>query len=403
MRVTVLTQYYPPEIGAPQRRLAQLVEGLVARGHDVVVLTAMPNYPTGKIADGYGGAVREEMRGGARVVRTWIYPTQSAGMVKRLASYFSFVCSSLVVGLARLPRCDYLLTESPPLFLGMAGYVLSRAKGARRVFNVSDLWPESAVRIGALKPGWGLRVSERLERFCYEKAWLVSGQSASIVENIRARFPGVRTYLFSNGVDTSQFSPARRGERFTGERKEGRVVALYAGLHGLAQGLEQVLEAAALLGDGLNAEIFFVGDGPTKRELVRRAENQGLERVHFLEAAPADEMPGWVASADIALVPLKDYIPGAVPSKLYEAMASGTAVLLVASGEPAELVRRFDAGVVVAPKDTAGLARALETLAREEGARKRMGENGRRAAEAYYDRRALVERFVKYLEENGDG
>ncbi len=403
MRVTILTQYYPPEIGAPQRRLAQLVEGLIARGHEVIVLTAMPNYPTGKIFAGYGGFAREEKGEGARMLRTFIYPTQSAGLGKRLANYFSFVVSSLLVGLVQLPRCDYVLTESPPLFLGITGFFLSRAKRAKWIFNVSDLWPESAVRIGVLGPGRGLRVSEWLEQFCYEHAWLVSGQSTSILENIRARFPNTRAYLFSNGVNTAQFSPAFRNEKFRAYGDGARPIALYAGLHGLAQGLTQILDAAKLLGDRLPVEIFFLGAGPTKRALIDQARAQNLTRAHFLESVVAEEMPAWVASADIALVTLKDFIPGAVPSKMYEAMASGAAVLLVASGEPADIVKKYDAGLVVAPNDVQGLAHALETLARDAKLRKRFGENGRRAAEEHFERRAIVERFVEYLErEMGD-
>lgn len=397
MQVVILSQYYPPEIGAPQRRLAQLAEGLIARGHAVTVVTAMPNYPTGKILAGYGGLAREEERGGARVLRTFIYPSQSAGTVKRLANYFSFVLSALVVGLARLERCDYLLTESPPLFLGITGFLLSRAKSARWIFNVSDLWPESAVRLGLVRPGLALRLSEGLEAFCYRHAWLVSGQSNSILASVGARFPLTRTFLFSNGVNTAEFSPTRRARVFGAYVETTRPIALYAGLHGLAQGLEQILDAARLMGE-LPVEIFFLGDGPTKGALKARAEREHLTRVHFLEPLAAEEMPKWVASADIALVTLVDFIPGAVPSKLYEAMASGTAVLLVASGEPAELVKRFEAGLVVAPKDTAGLAQALETLARDAELRRRLGANGRRAAEEYFDRRVLVEKFVEYLE-----
>src|SRR5581483_9312029 len=357
MRVTVLSQYYPPEIGAPQRRLEQLVTGLVTRGHQAIVLTALPNYPTGKIFAGYGGWMREEMDAGARVIRTFIYPTQSTEFVKRMSSYASFVLSSLLVGLFRAPPSDYLFTESPPLFLGITGLVLSRAKKARWIFNVSDLWPQSAVELGVLRSGIGLRLSERLEALCYQKAWLVSGQSASIIDNIRTRFPKTRTYLFSNGVNTAQFSPHFRNGKF-GEcvSDPTRPIALYAGLHGIAQGLDQILDAAQLAGGTLAAEIFLLGDGPTKTDLMQRARRDDLKHIHFLDSAPANAIPEWVASADIALIPLKHHIPGAVPSKIYEAMASGVAILLVASGEAAEIVRKHDAGRVVAPGDTIGLA-----------------------------------------------
>src|SRR5215470_12054633 len=122
MRIGILTQYYPPEVGAPQARLSDLARRLQARGHEVFVLTAMPSYPTGRIFPSYGGFFRREVIDGVTVLRSAIYPTKSAGMVRRLLNYFSFVFSSLVVGLVKLPRVDYLLTESPPLFLGVSGY-----------------------------------------------------------------------------------------------------------------------------------------------------------------------------------------------------------------------------------------------------------------------------------------
>ncbi|HET6272575.1 MAG TPA: glycosyltransferase family 4 protein, partial [Bacteroidota bacterium] len=171
MKIVFLTQYYPPEIGAPQNRLSELAMRFARRGHDVVVLTAMPNYPKGEIYPGYGGLYRKETRDGVKVIRTFIYPTQRADYLHRLANYFSFVLSSAVFGSFFLPRTDYLLVESPPLFLGMSGFWLSRLKGSCMIFNVSDLWPESATRLGILRPdGMAYRSSAWLEGFCYRRA-----------------------------------------------------------------------------------------------------------------------------------------------------------------------------------------------------------------------------------------
>lgn len=399
MNVILLTQYYPPEIGAPQRRLSHLAAGLLKRGHCVTVLTAMPNYPTGKVYAGYGGAVRREERDGVNIVRTWIYATQSAGFARRLANYFSFVFSSLLLGGLRLAPCDYLITESPPLFLGITGYFLSHWKRARWIFNVSDLWPESAVRLGMVRPGLALCVSEWLEAFCYNHAWLVTGQSQSILASIQMRFPQVRTFLFSNGVDALRFQPNAANDRAMSRlRENGNCVALYAGLHGLAQGLGQVIEAAERIRQDSKLQIFLLGDGPTKAQLVQDAQARRLSNIHFLDPIAAEEMPGWIAAADIALVTLKTYIPGAVPSKLYEAMAAGKPVVLVASGEPAEIVNKHRAGIVVEPGDIGGLAAALQQLAANPGLRHKLGANGRCAAEQYYDRNVIVDRFAQFLE-----
>jgi glycosyltransferase involved in cell wall biosynthesis len=398
MNLTILTQYYLPEIGAPQRRLSHLAEGLVKDGHNVTVLTAMPNYPTGKIYPGYGGWTRTEEINGVRVVRTWIYPTQSAGFVRRLSNYFSFVFSSLLLGGWKIGPCDYLLTESPPLFIGITGFMLSRWKRARWIFNVSDLWPESAVRLGMLNNKLALRLSEWLEAFCYHKAWLIAGQSKSIIENIQQRFPLVQTYHFSNGVDAITFRPENaNAQAHALMHQTVSCVALYAGLHGLAQGLDQVLEAASRLQSESQLGIFLLGDGPTKGDLVKEVQTRGLKNMRFLDPVPPSDMPGWVSAVDIALVTLKTYIPGAVPSKLYEAMAAGAPVILVADGEATEIVDKHHAGIVVKPGDIDGLVSALKTLANHPELRRELGANGRRAAEEFYDRNKIVQKFGGFL------
>jgi glycosyltransferase involved in cell wall biosynthesis len=293
------------------------------------------------------------------------------------------------------------MTESPPLFLGISGYLLSRRTGAKWIFNVSDLWPESAVALGAVSQGWGLRRALALEAFCYRKAWLVTGQSREILENIRSRFPQVRVYHLSNGVDTELFRPGRSaGPRARLEDGIGGAscIAVYAGLHGIAQGLEQVLEAAARLKDEKALGVVFVGDGPAKRELVARSRSLGLTRVRFLDPLPKEEMPGLVASADLALVPLKVSLPGAVPSKIYEAMGAGVPIVLSAGGEAAEIVRRSESGVVVAPGDVDGLAAAIRELSADAARRARLGASGRRAAERDYDRIGIARRFIDHLE-----
>jgi len=400
MHLVIHSQYYPPEIGAPQNRLSELAERMVQQGHRVTVLTAMPNYPTGKIYPGYGGLLRRAQRHGVRVIRTFIYPTQRADFLPRLSSYFSFVLSSGLLGSLLVRRADYWLVESPPLFLGLAAVWLSRRTRARLIFNVSDLWPESAVRLGLLRPGSrAFRLSAGLEAFCYRQAWLVSGQSKSILANIQDRFPHTRTFHLSNGVDTQKFGPQQHvpeARHALGAPDE--LVAVYAGLHGLAQGLDQLLDAMGLLAGDLPVRLVLIGDGPEKEQLRRQAARQGLRTVHFLDPRPAGAIPAILAAADVILVPLKTYLPGAVPSKLYEAMASARPVILVACGEAAEIVQTHQAGIVVPPGDAAALAAALRTLHAQPELRHRLGQNGRRAAVAYFDRAQIVRGFVQYLE-----
>ncbi|MCP5303464.1 MAG: glycosyltransferase family 4 protein [Pseudomonadales bacterium] len=402
MHFAILTQYYPPEIGAPQARLAEIANYLVQDGHQVTVLTAMPNYPAGKIHQGYGGLLKREEKDGTQIIRTFIYPTQKADMLHRLANYFSFVFSSAFFGTFLLKRPDYLLVESPPLFLGLTSFWLSRIKRTKMIFNVSDLWPESAVSLGVIRRGsLSYKISAWLESFSYKRAWLVSGQSRTILADINARFPEVRSYHLSNGVDTEMFSPARNSISAREELALGsECVVFYGGLHGLAQGLDQVIDAAQILKDIQGLCFVLVGDGPEKQKLMAQAKSDGVTSVRFLDSRPKPQIPELVASADIIVVPLKMFIPGAVPSKLYEAMASGKPVVLVASGEAAEIVQQHNAGIVVEPGDVEGFAKAIKTLYEQPALRAEMGNNGRKAVKEHFDRSRIAARFIAYLEEN---
>ena len=398
MRLAIHTQYYPPEMGAPQARLSELAARFVARGHEVFVLTAMPNYPLGRLHEGYGGLLRREELAGTKVIRTYIYPSKSVSMLPRLWNYFSFVFSSLGFGAFSLPKIDYLLTENPPLFLGIAGYGLSRLKGARWIFNVSDLWPESAVHLGVVKEGPALRASYALEAFCYRKAFLVTGQSRGILSNIERRFPEVPCHLLTNGVDPDLFRPdlAPRREHFG---LKGSCVAVYTGLHGIAQGLDQLLEAAHRLRDVDGFMLYLVGDGPEKEALKRQTKEMELPNLRFLDPLPRSEMPSLMASADIAIACLKQTLPGAVPSKIYEAMGAARPLMLVGDGEPAEILRETGAGLAVDPGDLDGLEAAFRTLAEDPAKRRELGAAGRRAAENRFNRWRGVDSLIDRLEE----
>jgi colanic acid biosynthesis glycosyl transferase WcaI len=399
MKILIHTQYYPPEMGAPQARLSELARGLKRRGFEVTVLTAMPNYPTGKIYPGYRGIFQIEEIDSIKVIRTAIFPSQKAAFLPRLFSYFSFVVSSFLLGLKSIGTPDVIITESPPLFLGISGYLLSRLCKSRWIFNVSDLWPESAVQLGIVRRG-GLvhKISSALETYFYRKAWAVTGQSATILEDIHRRFPQMVSFHLSNGVDPDRFCPNGNNHPWRKQMGlDGCTIALYAGLHGLAQGLEQILLASEELNDLENLRILLIGDGPEKQSLQNHACKMNLSNVNFLDALPHKEMPGVISAADICIVPLKTDLTGAVPSKLYEAMGCGKPVVLVADGEAARIVSDAQCGIVVKPGDKRGLATALRYLSLHGEERERMGWAGRQAVLMKYSRETIIERFAKFL------
>lgn len=391
-RLLVLTQYFPPEMGAPQARLSELGERLVDLGWEVEVLTALPNYPGGRVFPGYPRwRPTVDRVGRLRTVRVPLVPARR-GFARRLLCYFSFLVSAALLGPRHCRRPDLVLVESPPLFLGVAGCYLARRWRCPLVLNVSDLWPDSAVELGMLAAGSPpVRAAAALERWLYRRAAAVTGQSQEIVDAVAERAGGTPTRVVTNGVEPARFGPhLRTPEALSRLGPEPGPVFLYAGLLGHAQGLDQLLDLAASLPATAPGRIVLVGDGPRREELAQRLAGEAIDRVRLLGAVPRHEVPALLAAADVALVSLGTSLRGAVPSKIYEAMAAGLPILLVAGGEAARRVEEGPAGRVVAPGDPEALRRAFLELAADAGLRQRLGAAGRRLAETRYDRGAIA-------------
>lgn len=400
-RVLFLTQYYPPEIGAPQARISEMAGYLADRGWDIAVLTALPNYPTGEIYPGYRGKwlVRESI-GGIRIVRTPILPTKSTSPFHRLAGYLSFVLSSLLPGIFLMGRPSVVVVESPPLFLTLTGMALKWVLRARLVTNVSDLWPESFVSMGVLQAGWKLRMLERLEGWAYRCSDRVTCQSRGILAGVRKRWPPARASWIPNGCDCGAFRPEAVDPAFRLRVAPQRQLLIgYAGLLGVAQGAGIILDLAQRLQGLPSAAFVLVGDGPEREGLEQDAAERGLSNVQFTGPISKDRLPGIVAAFSVAIIPLRHTIPGAVPSKLYECMASAVPILLLASGEPRELIRRAEGGVCVDYADLDGAESQLRALLAEPARRRLLGAKGRHYVLGRHHRPRIAERFGRVLQQ----
>ncbi|MBX7073533.1 MAG: glycosyltransferase family 4 protein [Pirellulales bacterium] len=398
MRILFLTQYFPPEMGAPQVRLSELGERLIDRGWQAEALTALPNYPTGKIIGDYSPwRCVEETVGRIRTVRVPLYPAKT-GFIKRLFSYFSFVLSASWYGPKRCQRPDVMLVESPPLFIGYAARYLAWRWKCPYVFNVSDLWPESAIRMGVLQPGMAARMAERLELSLYRNAAAITGQSEEIIAAIRKRAPETPNEVITNGVAPERFGKqAVDGDVRDLLGDEPGPVFTYAGLLGLAQGLDQLLDIAQQWPADMPGRFLMVGDGPAREVLERRIREEGITRARIVGPQPRERVPALLAASDVAFISLGMSIPGAVPSKIYEAMASSLPILLIADGEPARRVERAGCGLVVSPGNVAAARDACLRLAQDYELRKSLGESGRIAAETDYNRQRIADRLDGFL------
>ena len=428
MRVLIVTHYFPPEIGAPQARLSGLAATWAADGDGVTVLTGMPNHPTGVLPPAYRRAVRRrEHRDGYRVIRTWLFATPNEGVARKTLGHLSFMVSSVLLGWRASGPADVVVVSSPTFFSILSGWLLARLKRARFVVEIRDLWPAIFVELGVLTNRRVIGMLERLELAVYAAADQVVVVSEGFrADLLRRGVPQEKVHTIRNGVDLGRFTPA--GDS-SAEHHELRArlgagpddcLVLYAGTHGISQGLSAIADAAAVLDDaggsvgtrtsGSAADraaaldrrairFAFVGDGADKHRLQRRVEELGLRNVVLLPGVPSAEMPALLAAADICLVPLRNVplFTTFIPSKMFEYLAAGKAVIGSVAGEAAQILAQAGA-VVVPPEDSGSLAAAIAALAADPQLRTEIGRVGRAFAERCYDRAALAREYRKILE-----
>lgn len=405
MRILYLSQYFPPEVGATQTRAYEMATGLIRAGHQVTMLTEVPNHPEGIIRPEYRGRfwVRETLDG-IDVIRVWVKTAPVKTMRTRLAFYLSYMLNGTLAGLVLARgRYDVIYATSPPLFVGGAALALSFLRRIPLVFEVRDLWPESAVALGELRNPRFIRWATWLEERCYHRAQRV----VVVTEGVRNRliergFPSEKLTLIPNGANTDLFHPqpeagrALRSEMGLGDR----FLVLYAGIHGIAQGLETVLQAARQLAGDPRIHFIFVGDGPCKADLLRLKRDTNLPNVTMLDAQPREAIPAYLSAADVALIPLRrlELFKGAVPSKMFDAWACGCPVVLSIDGESRQVLERAHAGVFVEPESAEAMAETIRALSTDSDRCRAYGRNGRRFVEAHYSRQAQARQLVELLE-----
>ncbi|HOZ87566.1 MAG TPA: glycosyltransferase family 4 protein [Bacteroidia bacterium] len=404
MKLLILTQYFPPEVGAPQNRLFELAVRLQAVGIDVTILTAMPNYPQMEIYKGYTGKkyVYEETAG-LKIHRSSIFVSKDKSIIPRLRNYFSFVISSAFTGRKIPGYFDFLLCESPPLFLGYSAMYLSRRKKAKLIFNVSDLWPESAEKLGVVNNKALLGMAYRLEERLYRKSALVTGQTQGICESIANRFPSVPTYWLPNGVDLDFYDPEK--VKAANWRKENNFletdfILIYAGIIGIAQGLELILDAAKYFVDRPGIKFVLMGSGPEKERLLHKKETEQITNVFFIDGVPKSQMPSILKSVNAAIIPLRklDLFLGAIPSKIFESLAMKIPVLLGVDGEAKKLfIEKGDCGIYFEPENVLALREAIILLENDEKLAARLGANGRQFVTQNFNRENIAKQFHQRL------
>jgi hypothetical protein len=369
----------------------------------VTVLTGMPNHPTGVKPPEYRRAIRRrERRDGYFVLRTWLYATPNEGIVRKTISHLSFMVSSVLLGWRASGRADTVVVSSPTFFSIASAWLLAKIKRARLIVEVRDLWPAIFVELGVLTNRRLITMLERLELAAYAAADEVVVVSDGFRANLIGRgVPAAKVHTIRNGVHASRFDPATPADPYLraglGARPHECLV-LYAGTHGISQGLPDAAEAGvALLTHPVH--LAFVGEGADKQRLRQRVTDLQLGNVTLARSIPADLVPALLACADILLVTLRD-IPlfsTFIPSKMFEYLAAGRPVIGALAGESAQILREAG-GVVVPPGDPAALASAIADLAGDPRRRAAMAAQGRAYVERFFDRAELARQYRKILE-----
>lgn len=393
MNIGLLTQYYKPEMGAPQNRLYEMMSGLKKCGNNVYIITAMPNYPTGKIFKEYKGKfTSKEVLDDIEIKRYWLYASNTRKKIPRIFNMISFCISSLLcLPYLRSKHLDYLIIESPPLTLGYTGRWLAKLSGAKLIANISDLWPLSARELGAIGDGAIYKFLEKLERYIYRKSSFVMGQSEEIVSYID-RHGAKQTYLFRNGVDPTRFDLSKKRTRTNGMP----VKIIYAGLLGFAQGIADICQNVNF--KELNAEFHIYGAGGELESIKKIIAEHPDKGISYHGVVSRDELPSKLLDADMTLIPLVKNIFGAVPSKIYESMAAGLPIMFCGEGEGAKIVAENGLGLVSPPKDYKALCDNIKKAASDPELIKDMSVNCIDCANNKFNRPKQVKALHDYMQ-----
>lgn len=403
MRILIVSYFCPPEWAAPASRVFENASRLGRMGHEVTILTGLPNHPQGKLYPGYRYRLwQRERMGEVNVVRVGSLLAPNTTAFQRLKAYLTLMLAQMIGCLFTGPA-DVVIGTSPPLFTALAAYAAAVIKRCPFVFEVRDLWPENMAAVGAMRNKAALWILRRLERFLYHRAEKVIPVTQGFRDYIEdLGIPPEKTAVITNGVDLDEYRPVDHPWELARELGlEEKFIVAYIGTVGINHGVGIVLDAAKLMRDRPEVMFLVVGDGAERAGLEVEAAKRKLDNVRFTGARPREAMPGFHALADVLLVPLKktDYFRRVIPSKIFVAMAMARPVIIGVEGESREIIEGAGAGVGVEPECARSVAETVKEMLeqKKEGRLEEMGRKGREAVERNFDWEVLAKRYQEVL------
>jgi glycosyltransferase involved in cell wall biosynthesis len=408
MRIQFVSNYFPPEVNAPATRLDEHARQWVRDGHDVEVLTSVPNFPEGQVYDGYENRFTRETRHGIDVRRVPMYVSANEGIARRTLSYLSFMLSAIWYA-RQSPTPDVVVATSPQFFAAVAGWWIARQHGVPFVLEIRDLWPESIVAVGAMERNAMIRLLERVERFLYREADRIVVVTDAFKRSIAAKgIPGEKITVLKNGVDLDRWDEPLDQDKLDRMRREhdlsGKFVASYIGTIGMAHRADVLLEAA-LQCDEPDVVFLVVGAGAQRQALEERYDNVRAPNFRLLDKVPKDDVPYLLALSDVSVVHLRDsdLFKTVIPSKIFEAMATRTPIVLGVRGETRAIIDEAEAGVFVPPEDAEALADAVVRLKRNPDRHTELAQNAYEYVHAHFDRTDLAREYAALLSDVAAG
>ena len=401
MHILFITDNFPPEVNAPASRTFEHCREWTRAGHKLTIITCAPNFPAGKVFNGYKNKLwQTEEIDGIHVVRVWSYITANSGFIKRILDYISFMPPAVLASFfVRKP--DLVIGTSPQFFTVCAAYLVSRIKRIPFVFELRDIWPESIKAVGAMNDSIVIKLLEKIELFLYRKAELIISVTHTFKKTLIDRgVEAEKIKVITNGVDISRFSKADKDISLVNQFEiHGKFVAGYVGTHGMAHHLETILDAA-LIAQENNDDIRFLllGNGARKQELVELEKKMGLTNMIFIDSVPKDDVARYWSLLDVSIIHLKkiDLFASVIPSKLFECMAMGIPVVHGVLGESAEIVENNQMGFVFEPENEQQLYELLIKLKENADIYQRFQKQAIKASKKY-DRSVLANQFLKLL------
>lgn len=399
MKILFLSDNFPPEVNAPATRTYEHCREWVRRGVEVTVITCVPNFPQGKVYEGYKNKLYQtEIVDGIRVIRVWSYISANKGFAKRVLDYISFSVSSFLAGL--LQKADVIIATSPQFFTALSGRTLSFWKRVPWEMEVRDLWPESVKTVGAMNDNIFIRYFEWEEMRCYHSAKKIIVVTDSFKKKLVARgvYPE-KIEVIKNGVNRNLFIPmAKDKQLLEALGLKGKKIIGYIGTHGMAHKLDFILKCAKEM-DGKNDYHFlFIGAGAEKQRLLELKDSWHLDNVTMLEPVSKQEVRRYISILDVALINLRksELFTTVIPSKIFENAGMEIPILLGVNGEAREMVESYQAGLCFEPESEEDFQVKLDKLLSDMVLYNRC-KSGCQKLSADFDRSFLAEKMLQIV------